>query len=112
MRIQSYQREPRPPTQEELMSWGLHNGHMRMFIYGPGLGTWFPVTSASSRNKTHGTTTEQSIAQKALKILSIRFHNSCAATPQDIREVLESCGWTPCEFTRYPGTQSTTNDQS
>lgn len=92
------------------MTWGLHNGHMRLFIFGPSLGTWFPVTSANSKKTTHGTPGERSIAQKALGILSIRFHGRRDATPANIRQVLEECGWTPCEFTRYPGTQSKTED--
>lgn len=95
--------------------WELVDSHMRLFLCGPGPHAWWPVTAPTSSPPVlregvgdipsiyrHGTLRERNIARRALRLLSLRFHDSGEATPEDIRATLEQCGWTADPFTTYP----------
>lgn len=105
MKLSPHDRLPKTPEPfvvERSILWELHNGYMRLFIVGPGMNAWFPVTKASSTVTHHGTPKEREIARKAIASLSIRFHDNREAGPDDIRKALEAFGWKPDELTTYP----------
>jgi hypothetical protein len=108
MRIKQFERDPdNRPDNTIRQFWELYDGSMRLFICGPGVRSWWPVTAPSSAPQArHGTAAERNIARKALLYLSRRFHDSCEATPEDIRAALEKYGWTADELTRYPSSQA------
>jgi hypothetical protein len=112
MRIKNSQRNPESVEPRLVQSWELYNGCMRLYICGPGMQAWFPVTAASSSSTIHGTAHERNIARKALLQLARRFHNTTEATPSCIRETLEKCGWTPDEFTAYPTDHDSRGDDT
>jgi hypothetical protein len=106
MRIKHSLRDPEslPKPDGERDTWGLHNGWMRLYLHGPGVNTWWPVTSARSDTSRHGSERERAIAKKAVRDLAIEFRDSIP-TLQDVREALERHGWKPCPYTIYPDQQ-------
>ena len=89
-----------PTLSERTDAWSLHNGYMRLFIVGPGMAAWFPITAPDSSRLSHGTPEERHIARIAMAALAIRFRDE-PAQPRDIREELEKAGWIPDELTYY-----------
>jgi hypothetical protein len=93
---------PAEYIQEHVYHWQLFSGCMRLYIVGPGPDAWFPVSKPDSSKGPPGTLDEQKIAQAAVMILTERYRENKDAGPDEIRQVLEECGWTEDELTIYP----------
>lgn len=84
------------------LHWHVHKGFMRLFLAGPGVTDWWPLTRPFPYLEEAEKTMADRIGRKACAVLNVEFRGTFNLEPHFVRETLLRCGWTPDELTAYP----------